>query len=198
VKLVKFRNRWRVIFEPDSDVERMAVHGAEDRKNGRATGPIFDWLYSRVNVAGAWRYQDCIRLKHDLRIYTGVHFENEDEATLFLMRWGSATSDTWLEPVRDKNEIERAHRQIDAARENKFALVFPEGSRSRYWPKVRHDGKQERWHYAVHKNAAGWFIGWRAIYDPKTKFFKVDEESVFARRKKKDVIARVKRRAGAL
>lgn len=65
----------------------------------------------------------------------------------------------------------------------------------RYWRSepVRRNGQREQWCYASKRNIAGWFMGWRELVNEDGSG---ERDEWFSRRKKKDVIARCKRKAG--
>jgi hypothetical protein len=96
-------------------------------------------------------------------------------------------------------ELEQAHcRRVSREAKldpqaHKLTRVFDHGANYRYWQTKNGKGQRVLFCYSVHRNAAGYFMGWRETY-MKNGFVKRD--MWLARRRKKACIEIAKRRAG--
>lgn len=58
---------------------------------------------------------------------------------------------------------------LDNPAAHKTTLDFPEGARMNwhYWGDINSRGKRYRYCYSIERNLAGYFLGWREVWDRK-------------------------------
>ena len=178
--LTKSRNRWRVLLEPQGQLDTECL-GDWD------SSTVAKWL--DANTQHGWKGRiGCEKLKGDNRAFTAIFFYDEAEALLFKMSF----SERPIEPNGAVSDFQTG-RPIGAAEllrikadpsQYKATLIFEGSPNWRY----RDTGK-ERYCHSVGRNVAGYFVGWRMVDD--------NISQIRASKTKKVILAWVDARAAA-